>query len=179
MPRCCPGGRGLSRAHAAPELAQLRCDQGRLKSIPARAPTAPADMNSHGGSKRSRDPRAMRLIRAELIAGNIPEFLRCLVPISISDGGTPMAYRSKSLPTCSVAQADSVRAINAFTTDRLRHPNLSNGALRDSGFPSRPSCCKYARIAAAKTQYSCLVTCSQNQSKHPGTGVARPPSPTY
>ena len=74
-------------AHTPPEAAQLKCDQGRLQSIPARAATA------SGGHEFARRLEALSvpardaLIRAQLLAGNIPDFLRHLVPVSIPDGG--------------------------------------------------------------------------------------------
>jgi len=86
----------LSRAVAGPparmqpaEPAQLRCNPGRPQSIPARAATAPGGHEFARRLEALSGPARDALIRAELLAGNIPDFLRHLVPISIPDGGSP------------------------------------------------------------------------------------------
>jgi hypothetical protein len=70
-----------------PESVPARCDQAGLQSIPARPADAP------GGHVFARQIQALSgpardaLIGAELLAGNIPDFLRHLVPIPIRDEG--------------------------------------------------------------------------------------------
>jgi hypothetical protein len=70
-----------------PEPAQLRCDQGRLQSIPARATTAPGGHEFAGRIEALTGAARDALIRAQLLSGNIPAFLRHLVPVSIPPSG--------------------------------------------------------------------------------------------
>lgn len=70
-----------------PEASQSRCDQAMLQSVPARSAAAP------GGHEFARRIETLSgaardaLVSAELLSGNIPSFLRHLVPVSIPDRG--------------------------------------------------------------------------------------------
>ena len=78
---------GMPAPAQRPPAVQARCDQGRLQSIPARAAAAP------GGHEFARRIAALTgaardaLIRAQLLSGNIPHFLRHLLPVSIPPSG--------------------------------------------------------------------------------------------
>lgn len=61
------------------------CDQALVKPIPSRQSTAPngSDFVRHVQGLAESDREV--LIRAELLAGNMPEFLRRLIPITVTD----------------------------------------------------------------------------------------------
>jgi len=73
----------VSGARAACAAARGPCDDSLTRSIPVRAPDA---LGGHAFAERLRgmsDDERESIIRRELIAGNIPNFLRQLVPIQL------------------------------------------------------------------------------------------------
>ncbi len=77
-------GAGGAFAGTASSFAGLAsCDQGPVRSIPLREPAAATGSQF---AQRVRDLSGVerdRLIQAELLAGNVPDFLRHLVPVSV------------------------------------------------------------------------------------------------
>ncbi len=78
---------GTPRPTQRPEAVPARCDQAGLQSIPARPADAPGGHAFARQIEALSGPARDALISAELLAGNIPDFLRHLVPIPIREEG--------------------------------------------------------------------------------------------
>jgi len=81
---CVSAAGGVPEAAPGAAAPPAGCDQRPVGSIPVRATAAPA---GHEFAQRIRDLSGIArdaFIRSELLAGNIPQFLRHLVPVSIT-----------------------------------------------------------------------------------------------
>ena len=80
----------LTAGTAGASAAGSVCDQPLAKSIPARAAGA---LTGSAFAERVRDlagPQRDALVRRELLAGNVPSFLRHLEPVTVRDGANTL-----------------------------------------------------------------------------------------
>jgi hypothetical protein len=70
-------------AAALAKSAPNQCDERQLQAIPSRSPTAPNGREFARQVEATSEHDREQAIEAELLAGNIPSFLRRLVPVSL------------------------------------------------------------------------------------------------
>jgi hypothetical protein len=76
------------------------CDQGLLRSIPSRPSAAPSGSEFARLVRNLSGPARDALVRAELLSGNVPDFLRRLVPVPVKsfDAARPVKITVCVLP---------------------------------------------------------------------------------
>jgi len=80
----------VASAPPTPVHRPASCDQSRVERIPARTASAPSGSEFARRAETLSGTDRDRLVRAELLAGNIPQFLRRLVPVQIGDAAVEL-----------------------------------------------------------------------------------------
>ena len=98
----------LAGAEPPPAMRQS-CDQSPLRSIPARPRQAPTGSEFGRLVRDLSGPARDALVRAELLAGNVPDFLRRLVPVPVksSEAARPVKITVCVLPDYLALGSDS------------------------------------------------------------------------